>query len=176
MGSEACFEERPVDGPGVVEEKLRLDTVDTGRVEEQFEEALQQGEIGLAGEFGVWCDGPCVTDNCFVALVDAKGVAADAASVKRDEAGKDARIEVLKKKVSGRAVVPAEAIFPLAGLGFEQGPKLAGGEVPQVEDLELGDDRHAQGVSVELIRYRGQPVGDLGGRLWRVRIGRQGWA
>ena len=92
-----------------------------------------------AGSLG---DGEGVADDGFLAFVDAEGEAADAAAVERDEAGKDAGVEILEEELGGALVVPAQALLPDARLGFEQGAQLARGEVAQVEDLELGGDCH----------------------------------
>ena len=77
-----------------------------------------------------------------MAFVDAEAEANNASSVERDEAGKDARIEILKQELGGGSVVPVEALVPELGLLFEQRTKLLRGEVAQVEDLELLRGRH----------------------------------
>ena len=65
--------------------------------------------VGDAERLGVVAaDGVDVADDCFVALVDAEGEAADAAAVEGDEAGQDAGVEILKEKLGGAAIVPAE--------------------------------------------------------------------
>ena len=117
---------------------------------------LEEG-VGCAdGLSGVAAGRVGVTYDRFVALVDAEGEAADAAAVEGDEAGEDAGVEVLEEKLGGAAIVPAEAGLPDGGLGFEQGTKLARGEVPEVEDLELSSDGHELGkYSVELIAIDG---------------------
>jgi hypothetical protein len=100
----------------------------------------------------------------FLALVDAEGEAADTAAVEGDEAGQNARVEILKEKFGRTPVVPAKPLLPYFGLGFEQGAKLARGEVPKVEDLELGRDWQGIVVLLELCRaYRNfVEVGRLG--------------
>ncbi len=127
---------------------------------EQLEQAAEEGLCGLEGPCGVVRDGVDVADDSLMAFVDAEGVAADAAAVESDEAGEDARVEILQEELGGGLVVPAKASLPEARLGLEQGPQLAGGEVPEVEDLELGRDDHKLAkVFVELIGIRGAEVG-----------------
>ena len=117
---------------------------------------LEEGVGGADGLSGVAAGRVGVTYDRFVALVDAEGEAADAAAVEGDEAGEDAGVEVLEEELGGAAIVPAEAGLPDSGLGFEQGTKLARGEVPEVEDLELSGDGHELGkYSVELIAIDG---------------------
>lgn len=142
VGCEAGFEERTVDGAGVVEEQLRFDPVDAGRVEEEFQKPVEEGEVGLLGEVGVGGEGPRVSNDGLLALVDAESVSADAAAVKGDKTGEDAGVKVLKKKFGGGAVVPAKALLPVLGFGLKERTKLARGKVPEIEDLELGGDGH----------------------------------
>ena len=87
-------------------------------------------------------DGVGIADDRLVAFVDAEGEAADATAVERDKAGQDAGVEVLQEEFGGAAVVPAEPPLPDVGLGLEQRPQLTRGEVPEVENLELGCDWH----------------------------------
>jgi hypothetical protein len=49
---------------------------------------------------------------------------------------------VLQEEFRGAFVVPTEPLLPYPRLGFEQRAKLTGGEVAQVEQLELGRDGH----------------------------------
>ena len=142
VGLKASFEEAAIEEPGVVEEQLRFDATDVGRVEEKLDEAVEKDLGDLAALLGISCERVGVTDYGLVAFVDAEGVAGDFAAIESDEAGKDAGVEVLQKEFGGAAVVPAKALFPYAGLGFEQRAKLARGEVAQVQQLELGGDSH----------------------------------
>jgi len=50
-----------------------------------------------------------VSDDRFMAFVDAEGIAADAAAIERDEAGKDAGVEVVEQQVGGAAIVPSSS-------------------------------------------------------------------
>ena len=61
---------------------------------------------------GVVRDGEGVTDDGFLALVDAEGEATDASTIERDKAGQDAGVKVLEKKLGGALVVPPEPLFP----------------------------------------------------------------
>src|SRR5260370_35183726 len=122
---------------------------------EQLEQAAEEGLCGLEGLGGIVRDGVDVADDSLMAFVDAEGVAADAAAVESDEAGEDARVEILQEKLGGGLIVPAEASLPEARLGLEQGPQLARGEVPEVEDFELCRANHKLAkVFFELIGIR----------------------
>jgi hypothetical protein len=113
---------------------------------------VEEGVGSAEGLGGIAADGVGVADDGLVALVDAEGEAADAATLEGDKAGEDSRVEVLEKELSGAAIVPAETLFPDGGLGFEQRTELTRGEVAEVEDLELGGCRHElEKYSVELI-------------------------
>jgi hypothetical protein len=154
MRDEAGFEERAVQGSGVVEEELRFNAMNAGRVEEELEEPVEESEIGLAGEVGIGGEGPGIADDGFIAFIDAEGVSADAAAVEGDKAREDAGVEVLKEKLCRGPVVPAEALLPFSSLSLKERTKLASGEVPQIEDLELGGYSHgraAKKASVEII-------------------------
>jgi hypothetical protein len=142
MHDEAGLEEGLFDGAGAVEEKLRLDAVDVGRVQEEIEEGAKEG-VGDVQGYG-WVIGYCVgvSDDGFVSFVDAESEATDASAVECDEAGQDAGVEVLQQQLGRALVVPAQLLFPDTSLGFKQRTELACGEVPEVEDLELGVDCH----------------------------------
>ncbi len=156
MHGEAFLEEGLFERAGVVEEELGLDAIDVGRVLEEFEEAVEEEAGGVEGGGDVAGEGVDVADDRLVALVDAEGVAADASTVQGDEAGEDARVEVLEQELGGGLVVPAKTLLPEARLVFEQGAQLARGVVPDVEDLELGrDDHKARQIFVELIGKEG---------------------
>ena len=86
--------------------------------------------------------GEGVAYDGFLAFVDTEGEAADASAVERDKAGQDTGVKVLQKKLGGALVVPAQALFPEARLGFEQRAQLTRGEVAEVQYLELGRDGH----------------------------------
>jgi len=165
---EAGGEEDLVDGACVVEEKLGLDALDAGGVSEELEEVLKEGSGGGEGLGGVGADGPGVSDDRLVALVNAEGEAADAATVEGDEAGKDARIEILEEKLGGALIVPAKTLLPDASLGFEERAELPGREVPEVEDLELGRDSHILDVFVELIGILVERRGCGSGKVTRL--------
>ena len=125
----------------VEEQELGFDAADIGGGFERFEDVA--GEGGDDGEGrGLVARGVDVADDGFVAFVDAEGEADDAAAVERDEAGKDARIQILEQELGGGFVVPVEALVPEFGLLFEERTKLLRGEVAQVEDLELLRGRH----------------------------------
>jgi hypothetical protein len=157
---ESGGEERLVDGACVVEEELRFDAFDTGRVVEELKELVEErlcDREGLRG-VAVGCEG--VSDNGFLAFVDAEGEAADAAAVEGDKAWEDAGVEILEEEFGGALIVPAKALLPEARLGFEQWAQLTRGKMTQVEDFELGRDCH---TLFEVLDY------ELIGILW-------GWA
>jgi hypothetical protein len=111
-------------------------------MQEQIEQMLEKDVGDVEGLLLIAGDGVGIADDRFVSLVDAESEAADAASVECDETGKDVGVEVLQEEFGGAAIVPAEALLPDVGLRFKQGPQLARGKVPEVEDLELGGDWH----------------------------------
>jgi hypothetical protein len=108
-------------------------------VKEKLEEVVEEGLGDVEGLGGIVAggDGVGVADDGLVALVDAEGEAADAAVVEGDEAGEDAGVEVLEKELGGALVVPAEALLPDAGFGFEERAQLERGEVTEVNNFEF---------------------------------------
>jgi hypothetical protein len=142
MHSEASGEEGLVDRAGVEEEELRFDAMDAGRVLKELEEMMEKGAGDVEHLRGVGGYGEGVSDYGFVSLVDAEGEAADASAVEGYEAWEDARVEILQEEFGGTLIVPAETLLPGPRLGFEKRAKLTRGEVPQVEDFELGRDGH----------------------------------
>ena len=177
MQGEARGEEGLVDGSGVVEEELRLDAMNAGGVLQELNEVVEEGAGDVQHLAGLVGYGEGIPYDGFVSLVDAEGEAADAATVERDKAGEDTRIEILEEEFGGALVVPAETLLPGARLGFEQRAKLARGEVPQVEDFELGGDVHSSGtcpgaVFVEIIGIRDRRGGRAEersrGSYWRA--------
>jgi hypothetical protein len=114
-------------------------------VEEKLDEAVEKDLGDLTALLWISCERVGITDYGLVAFVDAEGVAGDFAAIECDEAGKDAGIKVLEKEFGRTAVVPTKAIFPDAGLGFEQRAKLSRREVSQVQQLELCGYSHLNG-------------------------------
>jgi hypothetical protein len=96
-------------------------------------------------------DGEGVAHDGFLAFVDTEGETADASSIERDEAGKDAGVEVLEEKLGGALVVPAQALLPEARLGFQQRTQLSRGKMAKIQNLELSRDCHTPLCSFELI-------------------------
>ncbi len=119
MHDEAGLEEGLFDGAGAVEEKLRLDAVDVGRVQEEIEEGAKEG-VGDVQGCG-WVVGYCVgvSDDGLVSFVDAEGETADASAIERDEAGQDAGVEVLQQQLGRALVVPAQLLLPDAQPRFQ---------------------------------------------------------
>jgi hypothetical protein len=126
---------------------------------EKLEQAMEKQLRGLEGLGDIVREGVDVADDGLMAFVDAEGVAAYASTVEGDEAGQDARVEVLEQELGGGLVVPTETSLPEASLVFEQRAQLTRGVVPKVEDLELGRSDHKLGkVFVELIGIRAAEV------------------
>ena len=125
VGGKTGCTEGLFDRAGAVEEKLRLDAVDVGRVQEEIEEGAKEG-VGDVQGCG-WVVGYCVgvSDDGFVSFVDAEREATDASAVERDEAGQDAGVEVLQEQLGGTLVVPAQLLLPDASLGFKERTELA---------------------------------------------------
>ena len=139
---EAGSEEGLVDGAGVVEEELRFDPLNAGGVLEELEQLVEQGLRDLNHLRRLIRNREGIAHYRFLGFVDTEGEAADASAIERDEAGQNAGVEILQKKLGGALVVPAEPLLPQARLGFEQRAQLARGEMTEVEDLELGRDGH----------------------------------
>jgi hypothetical protein len=116
--------------------------MDARGVLQELEEMMQEGAGDVEHLQGVSGYGVSVSDDGFVAFVDAEGEAADAAAVEGDETWEDTRVEILQEEFGGALIVPTETLLPGACLGFEQRAELASGEMPQVEDFELGRDSH----------------------------------
>jgi hypothetical protein len=96
-------------------------------------------------------DSEGIADDGFLAFIDTEGETADASAIERDEARKDAGVEVLKEKLGGALVVPAQALLPEARLGFQQGTQLSRRKMAKVQNLELSRDCHTPLCSFELI-------------------------
>ncbi len=111
-------------------------------VVEELKELVEEGLGDREGLRGVAVGGEGVSDDGFLAFVDAEGEAADAAAFEGDKAGEDAGVEILEEELGGALIVPAKALLPEARLGFEQRAQLTRGKMTQVEDFELGRDGH----------------------------------
>src|SRR6266853_4906446 len=139
---EAGSEEGFVDRAGVVEQKLRLNPLDAGRMLQELEQVVQQ-ELRDGNHLRrVVRQGEGVAYYGFLSFVDAEGKAADASAIERDKSGQDAGVEVLQQKLGGALVVPAQALVPETRLGFEQGTQLTRRKMAEVQDFELGRDCH----------------------------------
>jgi hypothetical protein len=159
VNGEALLQEGLFEVAGVVEQELGFDAIDIGGVLEKLEQAMEKQLRGLEGLGDIVREGVDVADDGLMAFVDAEGVAAYASTVEGDEAGQDARVEVLEQELGGGLVVPTETSLPEASLVFEQRAQLTRGVVPKVEDLELGRGDHKLGkVFVELIGIRAAEV------------------
>ena len=95
-------------------------------------ERVDDGQRG-----GILRIGEDVAHDSLVAFVDAEGEPADAPAGQRDEAGQDARVEILQQQLCRGGVVPAQAPLPESRLLLQQRTKLARGEVAQIEHFEL---------------------------------------
>jgi hypothetical protein len=139
---EASRDKCVADSTGVVEEKLGFDAAYAWRVLQELEELMQEllGDVKHLRRIVCNCEG--IANYGLLPFIDAEGEAADAPAVERDEAGQDTGVEILKEKLGGALIVPAEALFPEARLGFKQRAQLARGEVTKVQDLELGRYGH----------------------------------
>jgi len=111
---EAGGQEGLVDGAGVVEEKLRFDSLNAGGVLQELEQLVEKRLRDLNHLRGVAGYGEGVADDSLLTFIDAKGKAADASAIERDKAGQDAGVEILEEEFGGALVVPAEALFPEA--------------------------------------------------------------
>ncbi len=103
MQVETGLPEDLVHGTGIVEQKLGLDAVDAGRVQQEFEQMAKKGVGDLERLLSIAGDRIGVAHDRLVALVDAEGEATDPATVERDEAGQDAGVEILQKQLDGTA-------------------------------------------------------------------------
>src|SRR5271168_3801470 len=111
---EAGGEEGLVDRTGIVEEELRLDPLDARGMLKQLEQLVEEGLGDLKHLRRIVRDGKGVADYGFLAFVDAEGEAADASAVERNKTGQDAGVEILKEKLGGALVVPAQTLLPEA--------------------------------------------------------------
>ena len=134
-----------------MQEELGLDTVDAGRVQEQFEQVLEEaffdlaagGFVMQAGAEDFFRQREDIPDDGFGVFVDAEDVAGDAAGVYGDVAGEGAGVEILEEKLGGGEIVPVEALLPEGALSFEHRAQHGRGEVSQIENLQRKTGCHA---------------------------------
>ncbi len=83
-----------------------------------------------------------VADDGLVPLVNAEDITEHATVLHGDISGKNARIQILEKQISGAAIVPVQPLAPDAALVLQQGAQTAGREVAQVQQFELKRGTH----------------------------------
>ncbi len=98
---------------------------------------IEEGVADGVGEGFGFVEGVDVTDDGFIGFEDAEGIAEDAMAMERDEAGKDAALDVFEEKIRGPGVVPLKALVPAAGFIGEEWTELARVEVTEVENLDF---------------------------------------
>ena len=139
---------------GGMEQELRFDAVDVGRVEQRFEEVLEQGLFDLVGGerdgvfgnrgvagFGIEAgplaaEGEDVADDGLGFFVDAEGIAGDLSGLDGRVTGEHVAVKVLHEELGAGAIVPVEALAPDFGLGIEHRAEQRRREVPEVENLD----------------------------------------
>ncbi len=121
-----------------VQQELRFDARDAGRVLEHFQQAYQQLVANLGGRLsGIGAGfarghGKDVADDGLVAFVNTEDVADDASILDGYVARQNAGVEILEKELGGAAIIPVQALAPYAAFLFQQRAQAARREVAQV--------------------------------------------
>ncbi len=119
-----------VDGAAVVQQHLRLDAFNVGRVQQQLQQVTQQPVRNLNGLRRIAGYRIGVPNHRLVPLVHAKSKAAHAPTLKRNKARQDTRVQILQQQLAGALVAPAQPLLPHACLVFQQRTQLARRKMP----------------------------------------------
>src|SRR5579871_2280886 len=131
-------------------QQLRFHPMDSRRLLQGFDHMRQQPDFYLTRirQAAPVCYKQ-IADHSLAALVNEKRVPKDTAAVNRGIARKDLGVDVAQNHLRRAGVVPRQKLCPQPGFIVEQGPKVDGGKVPEVENLQTGLQRRPAAQAAE---------------------------
>jgi hypothetical protein len=123
-----------------MQQQLRLDALDAGRVFQHLQKVPQQRgfDLCLSSAAGAVSEREHIADHRLAVFIYAEGVAHHASVFDGDKAGQYARLEVAQKQGAGGAVIPLQQLGPDTVLRFQHRTDALRREMPQVEDRQRG--------------------------------------
>ena len=142
-----------------MQQKLRLNPVYVGRVEQSLKQVLEQRRLDLTRwlrrnrSFRI-LSRQCkhIPNDCLGFFVHAEGVSGDLSRFKRGVPRQQMVVEILHQQPGRSAIIPVQPLAPQFTFGIEHWPQNRCSKMPKIEDL----DSHAS-CHVSLVRC---------GRFW----------
>jgi hypothetical protein len=127
-----------------MEKQLGLDPLHTGRMNQQFDDVVEEPQLNLNGGVraaATW-DRKSVADDRLIFFVNTEHITRNAAILDGYITGQYAGIKILKQQVGRGPIIPVETVIPESYLLLEHRTERIRRKVAKVEDLELKGGRH----------------------------------